>query len=710
MISAQTFLFEEVLQTSDPETYRLLRNQLLRVSDVSPPVPDWDRLDLNDPQLQTMMHSLLLSPVNRFEPEQAGFNPDTQRVQLMDVTDRTYLTDPDAAAIRTTTPAGAPNVISRRGMSTKRGAKGKFEEFIDGFNVVRDPRPFGVELPERHDPDRADTWRTLYVVPVTEVVSVTIVISQAQIDQLFQVQTSCPRNVRMNQATGDSPIISLVRPAPDQATHLRFNVTTASGNQSCDGLINIVIPPVNTLDAAGSAFDILYVNLSSTPCVDLRRVELVRLVEAVDRDVIRMVPCWSWRMDGANTRLPASEQTMFTAQSTVDTDSAFAIQKIANDMNQVIDAMDAQMFASLERKLDLMAFAAESGITLAEAEGLSGGGNSTLDLAVVRERLRQALNATTLNAPISAVTDPEVVLTSLREVINQTEIDRLVNVSRSSSNLNALVQAIRAEEQKMLLLNAEAYSLVVAAPVMVVRDLLSTAKYKQMVEAVANTISSQPVDWDCMARLQDAAIRNVTVTSGLHERLRAMANAVKRQDESCRPGFHNFWMLGTVNERKSHGTTEGMMHPETIHFTGPFCSNMGNFMLGVVWMLLMFALNMTAYSLLKRLIFALGTPGTRCYSRAVERSSLYQFILDQRTKQRQVYKRYMTDTRNSHAMADDVDRVYAARPTGLLAGDKRPVERDDSDTEPLLQDGLDLIRHDIHVSGRRIRRIVQNAS
>jgi len=637
MVSAQTFLFEEVLQPSDPETYRILHNQLLRISQESPPRVNWDLLDLNDPQLQTMMHSLMLSPVNRYDPAQAGFNPDTQRVQLMDLTDRTYMTDPDVGAIRTTTPAGAPNVISRRSMSTKRGAKGTMQEFLDAFNVVRDPRPFGVDLPERHDPDHADTWRTLYVVPVSEVVSVTIVISQMQIDQLFQVHTTCPRNVRMNQATSDTPIISLVRPSPDQTTRLRFNVTTANGNQTCDGLLHVDLPPASRdqLDD-NSVFDIMYVNLTDS-CRDLRRVELVRLFDDDEREVT----CWSWRMDGANTRLPAGEHTLYTAQSTVDTDHAYAIQKIATDMSNVIDTLDVQMFAILERKLDLLAFAAASGMTLADAEGHHGGANMTDDLEVARERLRQALNATMFNAPPTVVTDPEEVLVAMRGVINQTEIDRLVNISRSSSNLNALVQSIREEDEKMILLNAAAYQNVVAAPVISVRDLLSSARYELMRAAVANTISNQPVDWDCMARLQEAAIRNVTVTGGLSVRLRALASAVKRQDESCRPGFHNFWMFGTVNERRSHGTTDGMMHPETIHFTGPFCSNGGNFGLGILWMLIMLALNMTAYSLAKRLLFAMGTPGSRCYSRRLERTGWYQFILNQRTLQHSVYKRYM---------------------------------------------------------------------
>jgi hypothetical protein len=412
-----------------------------------------------------------------------------------------------------------------------------------------------------------------------------------------------------------------------------MNVTTESGNQTCDGSTLLTYAP-----QPDTAYDVVYANLTGTQrptCTSIRRVTLERIGDGA---VAGATSCWTWRVDGANNILPAGQDMLFTAQSTVDTDSAFNMQKIATDMSHMIDALDARIFEQMQQKLDIMTRAAENGITLEEAVGLDP---PQLVLADVLRNLSVALNVTSLSAAIIPVTDPDAVLAALRNVIDQTEIDRLVNTTMATSNLNALVQAIRIEEAQNLLTAPDMYASAVTAPLSAVRDLLSSDRFRQMAAVMVETLAQRPVNWECMARLEEAAARGVEISSGLNERLRRLAESVVRQDEACRPAFHNFWMFGVVDHPASHSSVDGMQAPETIHYTGPFCSLGGKIGMAFMWMFVWFVLNLVAYSLLVRLFRKIHTPTSHFYSPWIVSLSPYQYCLDSSAYQRAVYTRFV---------------------------------------------------------------------
>jgi hypothetical protein len=657
MISAQTFLFEEVVRAVDPDTYDLLHRRLLSTSTKQPPVADWDQLVLTDPQLQSLLHQVLLSPTHKYDPMAAGYNPDAQRVPLSDMTDLSYLTDPDAQGVRCVTPAGHPNVISRRSIRASTGAQSDEEKFHAAFNVVRDVRtwPGGEALHEAgRDPDRADTWKTLWVVETSEVVSVTVVIGQAQIDQLFQVQTACPRNTEMHQATTAHPIVSLVRPGPDQSVTLRFNVTTASRNQSCDGIHTIQLPAIDP-SLHQNVFDVLYVNFSSSAsaptdgndgtCRQIRSVEMER-IGMVDANTGASVAqtCWSWKMSGADDTLPAGTETLFRAQSTVDTDASFLVQRVAQQMTEQLDELDARTLTFLQTQLGVMEYAYANGVTLEDAEqDLQGGTPNSIDFGNAIRLLEQSINATVFNDPVVPVADPDAIIAQLRRVINQTELERLTDPNAtlaSSSNLYALAQTILREEAALQLLNNDTYYGSVTAPLIEIDNRMLADEFKRMVAVTANWIdNSTQVDWECMKRLEEAAFYSVSLDSGFPKRLRRMREAIRRQDEACRPAFHNFWMFGVVDRP----TDNGPYAPDTTHFTGPFCSQAGYVGLEIVWMILMLALIMGTYLSARSLLIKMGTPGHRWYRPRVGESQWYKDWAARRMRLRAEYQAYVAE-------------------------------------------------------------------
>lgn len=725
MISAQTFLFEEVVQAVDPETYALLAAQLLRTSQEQPPRVNWDLLRLTDPQLQTLMHSVLLSPTHRYDPMEAGFNPDAQRLPLIDVTDRSYETDPDAVGVQCVTAAGHPNVISRRSMRPT-GAQSDEEKFHESWNIVRDPSPWsggsgggsGAPTDEfseaGRDPDNADTWKTLWVVPTTEVVSVTIVIGQAQIDQLFQVATSCPRNTAMHQATTSNPIIAMVRPGPDQAVTLRFNVTTVSRNQSCDGIRTVHLPAVD-IARQQSVFDMLYVNFTSAAtaassggntgvgdCPGIRSVVMDR-IGLLDETTGLTVEqhCWSWKMGGNDAFLPAGEQMLFQAQSTVDTDASFVLQKIAQNMVTLVDEVADTTLAMLKSQLSVMEYAYANGVNISSAvSAIGGGGGSTptgIDLTDVLARLGTSINATVFNAPITTVDDPDAIIAQLRDVVNRTELERIMgdpNATLSSfTNLYALTQAMMREEAELQLLNNDTYYASVTAPLMDIQNIMTSADYRRNLAITANWIdNSTQVDWACMARLEDARFYDLSLDTTFPQRIRALRDAVERQDASCEPGFHNFWQFGHTNSPQSNGP----LAPDTTHYTGPFCSQAGDVGLEIIWTIVMLALVLWAYEGARRTLISMGTPGSRLYSASVANAEWFQDWKARSKRQRAFYKAYMEgpDGEGATALSDPRGEMEMTKLVGRgKAGPARvrPLEEDVAkmDAAPAAGHGLD---------------------
>jgi hypothetical protein len=479
------------------------------------------------------------------------------------------------------------------------------------------------------------------------------------------MQNTCSREHSVIGLSGAHPVLSFVRPSPDQNVQLNVRVTTASGNQSCDGVLHAVFP-AQASAASTATSDWTFMNLTrpETSCADLRSI-------VIERADATPVVCWTWSVNGANNVPSVGSNALYAAQSTVDTSNAFSVQGVAVDMTTSVQAVQDALMNSLQQKLDVMKYAAANGITLIQASdalaSASSDGalpsSSAVNASDALTALRDKLAQTVFGVSATGVTSPDDILDAMRGIVNQTEINRLLSAQLQSSNLNALVQAMLQQDNTNVLLDADAYNAQVGAPVMHFSQTLTSERYEQMVAVTAAKISAQPADMTCLLRLQEAAEDGLSLTAGITDRLRALSNSLKRQDTACKPAFHNLWMLGTGRSTQVRAQADGLVGPEVTHYGGTLCSWAGRFLIALVFILLWMCVLVGVYLCLRRLLVKCRTPSSRFYSPALIHSHIYQYILDQQVMQHAVYARHTA----YHATGASTAMGVKAQATGLPA-------------------------------------------
>ena len=389
-----------------------------------------DAVDIDDPILVQTFRSLLLSPQYAIDPLDAALNPDVARVQLVDLTDRTYETDPNAIGVITTTPRGHPNVITREciGGTTEMSI---VCHFLKRNSIVRDPRAFGIEPDASHDPDRADTWKHLYTIQRQEQVSIKINLGDDVIKEFLTLQTKCPRNVQVLDALTSNPYMLFTRPSTDRRMVVLLNVTTATGTQPCDGMQNVTMPA----HTGTSVSDAVRVHLHSQTCAGVRSIAMT-MQEYDDMGRLTDVQeCAGWRMSGAVHVQTVGEDVIERISSYIDNSNAMSLQMTALQISNAMRTTASFTEDLLASKMHVLTYASERGITLQDAlNQLNGDGtnNSTNagnngtnpaqpNSVAIQQLWLDVLNRTAILFSTDVMT-PESILATYKGFLNETDV------------------------------------------------------------------------------------------------------------------------------------------------------------------------------------------------------------------------------------------------------------------------------------------------
>lgn len=170
---------------------------------------------------------------------------------------------------------------------------------------------------------------------------------------------------------------------------------------------------------------------------------------------------------------------------------------------------------------------------------------TTGDLSRAYAAVLRALNGRADAVSASDVSDADLdtITASLRAQINYTQADTLATEMLRSSNLNAYVQSLRAQDDSSVLLNPHTYNTVVAAPVMQYEVLMSSDAYKHLLAATLSAVHGRHSGRD-VSRSQ---LHERTVdASGQHG---ACQPATRRGVSSCVQQLLAIRRRGSSNDR-----------------------------------------------------------------------------------------------------------------------------------------------------------------
>jgi hypothetical protein len=458
MISATQYLMEEVLEPADAPLFRAYMASLLPAwrayvlthfdgSDAAAARNGssiYDLVDLDDASLVGTLTRLQLSPQHQYEPRLAATNPDRARAPLVDATDTAYTRDANAFGVDgLTTPLGRPNFV-RRLCANGAGDTSDVCAWLARHVIVRDPRALGLPLPEGHDPDRADTWRTLFAVPAREQVTIKIDVGAEVLQQLLAMRATCTRNLQVTDPLTDAPTIVFTRPSPERALRVRLNVTTASGACACDGARTVLLAAgVTPLQLQND-----YVSVALPPgCVDLRRVDVVDVYDVAAAATLA-TQCAGWTLTGAVTRPSLTADAVDVIESRLELSDTLAAQLMLARLDASTQAEQAFLEQLLSEQLSVLDYAARESISIPAAlaavrTGTAGAEFTYTDAAgvqVVSTRVRDDWTTVLATAGDAFATDPDAAQSILDNAQALADAEVALRLSLGANNTDTFVE------------------------------------------------------------------------------------------------------------------------------------------------------------------------------------------------------------------------------------------------------------------------------